>query len=57
MSDLKNHYQSILAELDNHFQDKEEKAFVLNKFQELSMMFMDVIDRLTFFNRYKSKRS
>lgn len=48
MSDLKNHYQSILAELDNHFQDKEEKAFVLNKFQELSMMFMDVIDRLTF---------
>lgn len=25
MSDLKNHYQSILAELDNHFQDKEEK--------------------------------
>lgn len=27
MSDLKNHYQSILAELDNHFQDKEEKAF------------------------------
>lgn len=47
MSDLKNHYQSILTELENHFQDEEERVFVLNKFQELSMMFMDVIDRLT----------
>lgn len=47
MSDLKNHYQSILTELKNHFQNEEERAFVLNKFQELSMMFMDVIDRLT----------
>lgn len=55
MSDLKNHYQSILAELDNHFQDKEEKAFVLNKFQELSMMFMDVIDRLTFLTDIRVK--
>lgn len=55
MSDLKNHYQSILEELDNHFQDKEEKAFVLNKFQELSMMFMDVIDRLTFLTDIRVK--
>ena len=55
MSDLKNHYQSILAELDNHFQDKEEKAFVLNKFQELSMMFMDVIDRLTYLTDMRIK--
>lgn len=55
MSDLKNHYQSILTELDNHFQDKEEKAFVLNKFQELSMMFMDVIDRLTYLTDIRVK--
>lgn len=55
MSDLKNHYQSILTELDNHFQDKEEKAFVLNKFQELSMMFMDVIDRLTYLTDMRVK--
>ena len=40
MSDLKNHYQAILTELENHFQDEEDKVFVLNKFQELSMMFM-----------------
>ena len=46
MSDLKNHYQAILTELENHFQNEDDQAFVLSKFQELSMMFMDVIDRL-----------
>ena len=53
--ELNDHYKRILAELDNHFQDKEEKAFVLNKFQELSMMFMDVIDRLTFLTDIRVK--
>lgn len=47
MSDLKNSYQTILNELENHFQDENEKRFVTEKFQELSVMFMDVIDRLT----------
>lgn len=47
MSDLKNRYQTILNELENHFQDENEKRFVTEKFQELSVMFMDVIDRLT----------
>lgn len=55
MSDLKNHYQSILTELENHFQDEEERVFVLNKFQELSMMFMDVIDRLTYLTDMRIK--
>ena len=55
MSDLKNHYQSILTELENHFQDEGERVFVLNKFQELSMMFMDVIDRLTFLTDIRVK--
>ena len=55
MSDLKNHYQSILAELDNHFQNEDDQAFVLSKFQELSMMFMDVIDRLTFLTDIRVK--
>lgn len=48
MSDLKNHYQKILKDLENHFQNKEDKEFVLNKFNELSIMFMDVIDRVTY---------
>ena len=36
MSDLKNHYQAILTELENHFQDEEDKVFVLNKFHQNS---------------------
>ncbi len=55
MSDLKNHYQAILTELENHFQNEEDRAFVLNKFQELSMMFMDVIDRLTYLTDIRVK--
>lgn len=55
MSDLKNHYQAILKDLENHFQNKDDKAFVLNKFQELSMMFMDVIDRLTYLTDIRIK--
>ena len=49
MSDLKNHYQQIFRDLENHFSsNEEEKNYVLNKFQELSTMFIDVIDRLTY---------
>ena len=55
MSDLKNHYQAILTELENHFQNEDDQAFVLNKFQELSMMFMDVIDRLTYLTDIRIK--
>ena len=55
MSDLKNHYQAILTELENHFQNEEDRAFVLNKFQELSMMFMDVIDSLTYLTDIRVK--
>ena len=55
MSDLKNHYQAILTELENHFQNEDDQAFVLSKFQELSMMFMDVIDRLTFLTDIRVK--
>lgn len=55
MSDLKNHYQAILKDLENHFQNEDDKAFVLNKFQELSMMFMDVIDRLTYLTDIRIK--
>lgn len=47
MSDLNNHYQAILKDLENHIKDEEDLKFVKDKFNELSMMFMDVIDRLT----------
>lgn len=47
MSELSNHYQQIMKELQTNIKDEEDKAFVMDKFQELSMMFMDIIDRLT----------
>ena len=48
MSDLRNHYQTILKDLENYFQNEQDKQFVTEKFQELSIMFMDIIDRLTY---------
>ena len=47
MSELNNHYQQIIKDLKENISNENEKNFVLNKFQELSMMFMDVIDKLT----------
>lgn len=55
MSDLRNNYQAILKELENHFQDENEKNYVIEKVQELSMMFMDVIDRLTYITDMRIK--
>ncbi len=48
MSDLKSRYQQILKELENNIQDENERNFVITKFQELSVIFMDIIDRLTY---------
>lgn len=48
MSDLKNHYQTILKELESKIKNEDERAFVISKFQELSVIFMDIIDRLTY---------
>ena len=40
MSDLRNHYQTILKDLENYFQNEQDKQFVTEKFQELSIMFI-----------------
>ena len=55
MSDLRNHYQTILKDLENYFQTEEDNEFVTQKFQELSIMFMDIIDRLTYLTDKKVK--
>lgn len=48
MADLKNKYQAIINDLDKIISDKNELEIVKSKVNELTMMFMDVIDRLTF---------
>lgn len=47
MAELNNHYQKIMKELKDNLNTEEDKDFALSKFQELSMMFMDIIDKLT----------
>lgn len=55
MSELSNRYQQIMKELQTNIKDEKDKEFVTNKFQELSMMFMDVIDRLTYLTDLRIK--
>ena len=56
MSDLRNRYQTILKEIENNIKDEEERKFVIEKFQELSVVFMDIIDRLTYVTDMKVKQ-
>lgn len=55
MSELSNRYQQIMKDLQTNIKDEEDKEFVIGKFQELSMMFMDVIDRLTYLTDLRIK--
>ena len=55
MSDLKDSYKKILDELQNNIKDENERNFVINKFQELSIIFMDIVDRLTYITDFRVK--
>lgn len=55
MSELSNRYQQIMKDLQANIKDEKDKEFVISKFQELSMMFMDVIDRLTYLTDLRIK--
>ncbi len=48
MADLSNQYKQIFKELEENIEDEKQRNFVINKFQELSVIFMDIIDRLTY---------
>ena len=55
MSELSNRYQQIMKDLQANIKDEKDKEFAIGKFQELSMMFMDVIDRLTYLTDLRIK--
>ncbi len=55
MSDFKNRYKEILNDLKDNIKDEKQKNFVIGKFQELSIMFMDIIDRLTYITDIRVK--
>ena len=48
MSDIKGKYMKILDELQSNIKNKEDLAIAKEKFMELTVVFMDIIDRLTF---------
>ena len=55
MSELSNRYWQIMKDLQTSIKDEEDKRVVMEKFQELSMMFMDIIDRLTYLTDLRIK--
>ena len=47
MSELSNKYREIMNELDEKITDEEELNFVKNKLSEMSIIFIDIIDRMS----------
>lgn len=55
MSELQNRYQLILNDLEQHIQNKEELEYVKDKMNQMSMLFLEVIDRLTVLTDHRMK--
>ena len=47
MSDINGKYKQILEDLEGNIKDPEQLNFVKDKFSELSMLFIDMLDRVT----------
>ncbi len=47
MSDINGKYKQIMEELEGNIKNPEQLNFVKDKFSELSMLFIDMLDRVT----------
>lgn len=47
MSDIKGKYKKILEDLENNIKDPDDLLYAKEKFMELTLIFMDIVDRLT----------
>lgn len=47
MSDINGKYKQIMEDIENNIKDSETLDFVKDKFSELSMLFIDMLDRVT----------
>lgn len=47
MSEMSGKYRQIITDLENGIKDEETLEFVKEKFADMSMMFIDMIDRIT----------
>jgi len=48
MSELKDNYKKIIEEIETHFQNENDVIFVKDKINEVTTLFMDILDRLTY---------
>ena len=46
MSELSNKYQDIISELENRIENKDDLIFVKDKLSEISIIFIDLIERM-----------
>lgn len=47
MSDMSGKYKQIIKELEENIKDEKELEFVKEKFSDMSMLFMDMLERVT----------
>ena len=47
MSELSNKYREIMDEIDEKITDEKQLNFVKNKISEISIIFIDIIDRMS----------
>ena len=47
MSEMSGKYKQIMQDLESNIKNPETLEFVKNKFSDLSMLFIDIIDRIT----------
>lgn len=47
MSELSKRYQEIISELDNRIENKEDFIFIKDKLSEVSMIFIELIERMS----------
>ena len=47
MSELSKKYSDIIKEIDEKIKNEEERQFVKNKISEISIIFLDIIDRMS----------
>ncbi len=47
MSEINGKYKQIMEDIENNIKDQETLDFVKDKFAEVSMLFIDMIDRVT----------
>ena len=47
MSGISEKYNNIIKDIENHISNEKEREYVSQKMSDISIMFLDIIDRMT----------